>query len=445
MTEEHSILVVDDSPGTLAVLERNLRAAGYTIHSATNVDEALEILDAINVDLVITDVKMPRRSGLDLVREVRDNLHGTEIMVITGFPDVDGAVTSLKHGATDYLTKPFTDQELEAAVERALSKLALRRGTAETRTAPLHGLLGESAGMRRVHAQIRRAAQTNATVLVSGESGTGKELVARAIHYESSRAAAPFVPVNCGAIPQDLFESELFGHVKGSFTGANETRAGFFLTADGGTIFLDESAETNPATQVKLLRVLQDKQVAMVGSSKPRTVDVRIVAATNKNLQQLAASGSFREDLYFRINVIPIELPPLRERGPDVLALTRHFAAKYADEVGRGPLAFSDRVLELFQTYAWPGNVRELENVVQRLVVMADGPEVDAADLPVLMRSSFGSAEAELNRSLVQVEASHIRKVLASVSGNKSKAAQILGIDRKTLRAKLRQHALPDD
>ena len=299
--------------------------------------------------------------------------------------------------------------------------------------------------MRRVHAQIRRAAQTNATVLVSGESGTGKELVARAIHYESSRAAAPFVPVNCGAIPQDLFESELFGHVKGSFTGANETRAGFFLTADGGTIFLDEIAETNPATQVKLLRVLQDKQVAMVGSSKPRTVDVRIVAATNKNLQQLAASGSFREDLYFRINVIPIELPPLRERGPDVLALTRHFAAKYADEVGRGPLAFSDRVLELFQTYAWPGNVRELENVVQRLVVMADGPEVDAADLPVLMRSSFGSAEAELNRSLVQVEASHIRKVLASVSGNKSKAAQILGIDRKTLRAKLRQHALPDD
>ncbi len=445
MAEGQSILVVDDSPGTVAVLERNLRAAGYTVHAAANVDEALEILGATAVDLVITDVKMPRRSGIDLVREVRDNMQDTEIMVITGFPDVNGAVASLKQGATDYLTKPFTDEELAVAVERALSKLALRRGTPETRTPPVPGLLGESAVMRRVHAQIRRAAQTNATVLLSGESGTGKELVARAIHYESTRAAAPFVPVNCGAIPQDLFESELFGHVKGSFTGANETRAGFFLTADGGTIFLDEIAETSPAAQIKLLRVLQDKQVAMVGSSKPRTVDVRIVAATNKNLQQLAASGAFREDLYFRINVIPIDLPPLRERGLDVLALTRHFAAKYANELDRPPLAFSDRVLQLFQTYAWPGNVRELENVVQRLVVMADGPQVDATDLPALMRSSFGSGDAELRRSLAQVEATHIRRVLASVGGNKSKAALILGIDRKTLRSKLLQHEIDTD
>jgi two-component system response regulator HydG len=434
---EH-ILVVDDSNATRAVLRRNLEAEGYRVQTAASVLEALEVLRKTSVDLVITDVKMPRVSGLDLVREVRDNFKTTEVMVITGYPNVDGAISSLKHGATDYLTKPFTDAELTTAVRHALDKLALRRTPAGEASPPTgwQGLYGESPGMLQLREQIRRASKGHATVLVTGESGTGKELVARAIHYESERAAAPFVAVNCGAIPQDLLESELFGHVKGAFTGAAETRAGYFITADGGTVFLDEIGETSPAMQVKLLRVLQDKQVSMLGSTRPRAVDVRVIAATNKNLEQLVRSGSFREDLYFRINVLSLLVPPLRERGSDILELTRHFVRKFSAEYGRAAPTLSDRVLEIFQSYPWPGNVRELENAIQRLIVMTDGDSVDAADLPPLMRFTAGPVEEDLTRTLAQVEAEYVRRVLASVGGNKSRAAKILDVDRKTLRSK---------
>jgi len=434
---EH-ILVVDDSDATRAVLRRNLVAEGYHVRTAASVPEALEALRNASVDLVITDVKMPRVSGLDLVKEVRDNFKNTEVMVITGYPNVDGAVTSLKHGASDYLTKPFTDAELLTAVRHALDKLALRREPTHDASPPTgwQGLFGESQAMLRLREQIRRASKGHATVLVTGESGTGKELVARAIHYESERAAAPFVAVNCGAIPHDLLESELFGHVKGAFTGAAETRAGHFITADGGTVFLDEIGETSPAMQVKLLRVLQDKQVAMLGASRPRSVDVRVIAATNKNLEQLVRSGSFREDLYFRINVLSLVVPPLRERGSDILELTRHFVRKFSAEYGRAAPKLSDRVLEIFQSYPWPGNVRELENAIQRLIVMTDGDSVDAADLPPLMRFTAGPVEEDLTRTLAQVETDYVRRVLASVGGNKSRAAKILDVDRKTLRAK---------
>ncbi|MCP4654249.1 MAG: sigma-54-dependent Fis family transcriptional regulator, partial [bacterium] len=318
-----------------------------------------------------------------------------------------------------------------------------RAGGSPVRPAPApHGLLGESAAMVRVFAQIERAARTRAIALISGESGTGKELVARAIHYQSDRASASFVPVNCGAIPQDLIESELFGHVKGAFTGAVESRAGFFLTADGGTIFLDEIGETSQAMQVKLLRVLQEKEVRMVGSSRSRKVDVRIIAATNKDLAQLVRKNAFRKDLYFRINVISIHLPPLRERGSDVLLLIRHFAAKFAEELDRPVPTFTDRVLDIFQHYSWPGNARELENVVQRLAVMAEGDTIDAPELPALMRFSAVDTAGDLHRTLAEEEASHIRNVLESVDGNKTQAAQILGIDRKTLRAKLQRYRL---
>jgi DNA-binding NtrC family response regulator len=297
--------------------------------------------------------------------------------------------------------------------------------------------------MRSVFDAIRRASRTAATVLVAGESGTGKELVARAIHYQSERAAAPFVPVNCGAIPQELMESELFGHKKGAFTGAAESRAGFFLTADGGTIFLDEIGETSPAMQVKLLRVLQDKQVRMVGAERARTVDVRIIAASNKNLEQLVRRGAFREDLFFRINVIAIEVPPLRQREADIVLLAQHFAAKFAQEIERRPPRFSDGALALLRHYNWPGNVRELENMVQRLVVMTDGELIDAPDFPPALRFSAAGLGLEgAHRTLAEVEAGYIRTVLQNVDGNKTRAAQILGIDRKTLRAKLQQHDL---
>ena len=282
-----------------------------------------------------------------------------------------------------------------------------------------------------------RRSSTRATVLISGESGTGKELAARAIHYNSSRASAPFVPVNCGSIPETLLESELFGHVKGAFTGASEARAGFFQTADGGTIFLDEISDTSLSMQAKLLRVLQDGDIYMVGSSRPREVDARVLAATNKDLRTLVKNRVFREDLFFRLNVITIHMPPLREREDDVLLIASHFATKFAEELGRLVPRLSDDALQILRNYHWPGNVRELENLIQRLVVMIEADVVEVPDLPPTMRFSLGRG-AGLDRTLAEVEAEHIRNVLANVGGNKTRAAEILGIDRKTLRERLK-------
>jgi DNA-binding NtrC family response regulator len=438
--KKERILVVDDTPNTLEVLQRNLTSQGYQAFIASNVVDAIKILDVTPIDLVITDFKMPGVSGLDLVRHVRENFKETEVMMITGYPTIEGAVRAVKTGAEEYLTKPFTDEELSSAVRRALDKLHVRRVT-EVRfhqTQPAsYGLIGESEAIQKVFSAIAKAASTSATVLILGESGTGKELLARAIHYSSPRASAPFVPVNCGAIPEGLLESELFGHIKGAFTGATETRAGFFQTADGGTIFLDEISETSLSMQVKLLRVLQDKEVCMVGSSRSRRVDVRILASTNKDLYSLVKKGVFREDLFFRINVITIEVPPLRERGDDILLLTQYFANKFAEELGKPTPRFSDNALQVLKNYNWPGNVRELENVIQRLVVMTDGDLIEVPDLPSLMRFS-ALRETGLHRTLAEVETEYIRNVLASVDGNKTRAAEILGIDRKTLREKLK-------
>jgi len=438
--KKERILVVDDAVDTLEVLQRNLASQGYVVFTAQNVPEALRLLEDTQVDLVITDLKMPGASGLDLVRYVRENLADTEVMMITGYATVEGAVQAVKQGAEEYLSKPFTDEELFLAVRNALDKLRMRRAAqvSSEDIPPPHGIIGSSKVVREVFGAIHKAASTPATVLITGESGTGKELVARAIHYSSPRASPPFVPINCGAIPHELLESELFGYVKGAFTGAATTRAGFFQTADGGTIFLDEISETSPAMQVKLLRVLQDKEVFMLGSRKPEKVDVRIIAATNKNLQALVKKQSFREDLYYRLNVITIDLPPLRERNDDILLLIRHFAAKYAEELGKPAPRFSDEALEVLKNYHWPGNVRELENVIQRLVLMVEQDTVEVKDLPSLMRFQLPK-EQGLARTLAEVEAEHIRNVLASVNGNKTKTAEILGIDRKTLREKLKK------
>jgi DNA-binding NtrC family response regulator len=442
--QKEQILVVDDTPNTLEVLQRNLTSQGYQTFIASNVADAIKILDVTPIDLVITDFKMPGVSGLDLVRHVRENFKETEVMMITGYPTIEGAVKAVKTGAEEYLTKPFTDQELFSAVRRSLDKLHVRRAAAVRwhRAQPtFYGLIGESEAMQKVFSTISKAASTSATVLISGESGTGKELLARAIHYNSPRASAPFVPVNCGAIPEELLESELFGHIKGAFTGATETRAGFFQTADGGTIFLDEISETSLSMQVKLLRVLQDKEVCMVGSTRSRRVDVRILASTNKDLSSLVKKGVFREDLFFRINVITIEIPPLRERGDDISLLIQYFKKKFADELGKPAIGFSENALEVLRNYHWPGNVRELENVIQRLVVMTDGDLIEVPDLPPLMRFS-ALRETGLNRTLAEVEAEYVRNVLASVEGNKTRAAKILGIDRKTLREKLKLYEM---
>jgi len=434
------ILVVDDTADTLELLQRSLSAAGYQVFAASGAAEAIAILEHTPVDLVITDLKMPQVSGLDLARHVLENLRDTEVMLITGYPTIPSAVSAVRLGAQDYLTKPFTNEELLSTVRRILDGLRARRSAQNgTDVAPsLPGLLGESRAMREVFRALRKAAvASRATVLITGESGTGKELAARAIHYGSPRAAAPFVAVNCGSIPENLLESELFGHVKGAFTGASESRAGFFQTADGGTIFLDEIGNTSLAMQARLLRVLQDGEIYMVGSARPVRVDVRVVAATNKDLRALLRCGAFREDLFFRLNVINITMPPLRERADDVLLLTNHFARRFAGELNRPVPSFTDAALRALREYPWPGNVRELENVIQRLVVMTDSPVIDVPDLPPSMRFTV-ARQASLNRTLAEVESEHIRSVLASVGGNKSKAAQILGIDRKTLREKLK-------
>ena len=439
LVEKSSLLIVDDNPDTLEILKRNLKSEGYRIFTAPGVLEAYEILNQTAIDLVITDLKMPKISGLDLVRYVRENLQDTEVMMITGYPSIGGAVEAIKQGAEDYLAKPFTEEELITAVRKTLEKLELRRSGKTLREqilSPYQCIFGESKKMVDVYHAIKKAALTNANVLIYGESGTGKELVARAIHYTSPRVSAPFVPVNCGGIPDGLIESELFGHVKGAFTGAMESRAGFFQTADGGTLFLDEISEVSPSMQVKLLRVLQDKEVYMVGSNRPRKVDIRILAATNKVLFDLVKKDRFREDLFFRLNVITIEIPPLRGRENDVLLLAHQFAQKFAEEMGITAPRFSDKALEALKNYYWPGNVRELENVIQHLSIMNEGAEIDVSDLPSGMRFSSNSRMGFI-RTLKEVEYEYIQNVLDSVNGNKTQAAQVLGIDRKTLREKL--------
>ncbi len=438
-TKKAQILVVDDARDTLEVLQRNLTSQGYQVFTCQSVAEALEVLRDTEVDLVVTDLKMPGASGLDLVRHVRENLKNTEVMMITGYATIEGAVEAVKIGADEYLAKPFTDEELFSAIERSLDKLYTRR-TARAEGTPrvMYGIIGESPKMQKVYDAVDKCSKTRATVLITGESGTGKELVARAIHYNSDRASAPFLPVNCGAIPHELLESELFGYVKGAFSGASSTRAGFFQTADGGTLLLDEISETSLATQVKLLRVLQDKEVFMVGSRRPQRVDVRIIAATNKDLMSLIKQGLFRDDLFYRLNVITIELPPLRDRCDDILLLINNFATKFATSLGKKIPTFSDDALKVIKNYHWPGNVRELENVIQRLVVMTEGDIIEVSDLPSLMR--FSSLRGHgLNRTLAEVETEYIRNVLSSVDGNKTQAAEILGIDRKTLREKLKK------
>jgi len=438
------ILVVDDSALTLEVIQRNLSAAGYGVYTSGSVNQALDFLEQDSVDLVITDIKMPKISGLELLKYVKENLKETEIMIITGYPSVKGAVEAVKDGAEDYLVKPFTDEELLAAVARMLEKQANRKAAEVKSTPTNYNITGKSVGMKKVYRLIDKAAETKVNVLITGESGTGKELVARAIHYNSPERSGPFVSVNCTAIPDTLLESELFGHVKGAFTGANSSRAGFFQIADGGTLFLDEIGDASLSMQGKLLRAIQNKEIFMVGSSRVQKVNTRILTATNMDLKKLVKKGLFREDLYFRLNIIEIALPPLHERGEDILLLVQLFMEKLSKEMDRPVPRFSDKVLQIFKNYRWQGNVRELENLVQRLVVLADSDLIDVTDLPEQMRYSINKHQS-FDRPLVEVEAEYILNVLNSVKGNKTKAAEILKIDRKTLRDKIRRASIDID
>lgn len=433
------VLVVDDSTETVELIKRNLESAGYQVYTANNVQSAIKLLASLSIDLVITDLKMPGENGIELVRHVSENYKGIGILVITGFPTIQGAVESIKIGAEEYLVKSFTDEELFAAVARALNKSQKKKKEGSRPLNHDFGIIGESEGMLKVFSTIKKARTTNATVLIYGESGTGKELVARALHYGGSSSAAPFVPVNCGGIPDTLLESELFGYVKGAFTGATESRAGFFQSADGGTIFLDEISNTSLVMQAKLLRVLQEKEFYMIGSKKPIKVNVRIVAATNVDLMQLVKKGLFREDLFYRLNIISIDLPPLRERGNDILQLIDFFLEKYVRELGKPSMRFTPRALNALKDYAWPGNVRELQNLVHRLTIMAEDDSIDTPDLPEAFRFSASRSKG-LDRKLEDVEREYILDALAANQNNISQTAISLGIDRKTLRDKLKKY-----
>ena len=442
MTNE-TILIVDDSIEMLEVLRRHLQSMNFTTFQCTNVNDAIGILNQTTIDLLITDLQMPGINGMELVKYTSEHFPSIPKLVITGHPSVSNAVEAVRSGAIDYLVKPFTKEELISRIELSLvrEKRANKHEKANVvRTvnfkAPM-GIIGQSEKIQHLAEIIDRVKDVKATVLISGESGTGKELVARAIHYTSKYANSPFISVNCGGIPENLLESELFGYVKGAFTGANETRAGFFQAAEGGTIFLDEIGNASLNVQTRLLRVLQEKEITMVGSNKPVKIDVRIVSATNADLKKQCEQGTFREDLYYRLNVLSIEMPPLRERTEDIPLLTKYFLHKYSREFAKDDVQIDPRALEMICRYNFPGNIRELENLIQRLVILNDRL-ITIEDLPAYLKSSIDNDDSSTSlKTLKEIELDYIKKVLVQTNYNKSKAAIILGIDRKTLRQKI--------
>jgi len=449
-----AILVVDDERSMREFLAICLKRAGHAVTTADSVAGALTHLDAASVDIVITDLKMEHDDdGLRLLREVRSRKLDNEVIVVTAYATPETAITAMKQGAYDYLTKPFKVDEINAVIERALEKRALVHENQQLRQQvegrfQLASLLGKSPRMQRVFELIRKVHSTRTTVLITGESGTGKELVARALHTEGSRADAPFVAVNCGAIPDELMESELFGHVKGAFTGAVNDKDGLFSRAHGGVLFLDEIGELSLNLQVKLLRALQERTVKPVGAVEDVPIDVRLVAATNRELEAEVERGSFRSDLYYRLNVIELRLPPLRHRSEDVPMLIEHFLRRFATEQGK-PIDGLDRAAQkTLQEYDFPGNVRELENIIERAVTLAESPLIGVEDLPQLRTAPpMGSTDAgsvafpddgiDLDRVLADYERSIIERALEHAGGVRKKAAALLGITFRSMRYRL--------
>ncbi|HYC53981.1 MAG TPA: sigma-54 dependent transcriptional regulator [Candidatus Binatia bacterium] len=434
------VLIVDDEERMAGVAAMALARAGYACETCSSAENALESLDASLADVVVTDWKMPGMDGLELLRRIRARHPGLPVVMITAHGSVPSAVQAMREGAFDYVTKPFDNDELRAVVARAIEMTRLERENRYLRQeiagaySP-DAIVAESPRSQELLDLVRRVAPSRSTVLVQGESGTGKELVARLLHYWSERVGKPFVAVNCKAFAEGVLESELFGHEKGAFTGAMTARAGCFERASGGTLFLDEIGEIGESFQAKLLRVLQDAEVLPVGGSKPRQVDVRLVAATNRVLREEVAAGRFREDLYFRLNVIPVSLAPLRERREDILPLARHFLARQAGEAGR-QLVFSEEAEAALLGHTWPGNVRELENAIERAVVLARTERIWSEDLLLEQpkaASPLLAAGGTLQESLDDAAADRIRAALAEADGQRAEAARILGVERTTL------------
>jgi DNA-binding NtrC family response regulator len=447
-----TILVVEDDAAMRTMLREALEDDGYAVEAAAGGRAGVERVRQGGIDLVVSDVKMPDLDGLDMLREIKAVSPSPHVITITAFGSIDTAIRAVKLGAFDYITKPFDVDQLILSVQKALAERALRSEVARLRDEVQRSyrwgnIVGRSAAMQEVFGLIRRLSGSSASVLVTGASGTGKELVAKAIHFNSPRRERPFVPINCAAIPDTLLESELFGYKRGAFTDARTDRTGIFVEADGGTMFLDEIAELSPALQAKLLRVLQEGEIRPLGAARSEKVDVRVVAATNKDLETRLTSGAFRQDLYYRLNVIHIHLPALRDRPEDILPLAEHFLGRSATKAGKEIRAFHESAKKALCGYGWPGNVRELENVVERAVALADGALVRDDDLPALVRERRATETDDLGAALArgltldELEREYIQRVLAAEGGNKTRAAQRLGLDRKTLYRKLEEYA----
>ncbi len=438
------IMVVDDEESVRTSLREWFLEDGFEVHTAEDGLDALSKLDSGPFDLLVVDLKMPRMDGISLQRRLQEVAPDSTVIILTAFAAVDTAVEALKLGAFDYVTKPVDPDELSHTVRRALERnrlteenVRLREKVSElTSTSPI---IGDSPSMTHVMDLVGTVAETDASVVIRGESGTGKELIARAIHAASPRRFFPIVTVNCGAIPETLLESELFGHEKGAYTGAHYRRKGKIELANGGTLFLDEIGEIPAKMQVDLLRVLESHRFTRLGGTQEIESDFRLVCATNRDLDALVRDGSFREDLYYRIHVFSIDLPPLRERREDIPLLTEYFVQKYARSMGRPPKQVSDEALELLQSYEWPGNVRELENAIERAMVIGLSNRIRPEDLPLRVEQETGRPR---NRSLESLERAHIARVLREESGNVSRTARVLGIDRGTLYNKIKKYGI---
>jgi len=447
------ILIADDEPLIRKSLYESLRMEGYDAEMAADGEEALQKITRLPIDLVITDVKMPKVSGIDLLKEIKDKYPEVPVLLITGYGTIDQAVEAMRLGAADYITKPIMEGEIQITIKKLFAQknlleenIALKQQLARAAQESFHGLIGKDAKMQRVYNLVENISQTKATVLIKGESGTGKRLISLAIHANDPvRKDKPFVEVSCAALPETLLESELFGHIKGAFTGAIRDRVGRFELAQGGTILLDEIDAFSPALQVKLLRVLQEGQLERVGDTKTMQVDVRIIAATNQDLEQLIQEGRFREDLYYRLNVITVDLPPLRERKGDIPLLVGHFLKKFSKENEKNFSRISDEFLRELEDYHWPGNVRELENVIERATIVAQNDVLTAQDLPTVFHQvpeANVTSGRPLKEMLGEPERELILNILRKCHWNRKKAAALLGVNRTTLYNKMKKYNL---
>jgi DNA-binding NtrC family response regulator len=454
MAEQTSVLLMDDDPIVLRSLSEYLRLEGYGVTAAATLQEAKASLEKDRFRVILADVRLREGSGFDLLQHIRKLNLATATIMLTGYGTIEDAVRAVKMGAFDYVTKPISDEDVKLAIERALQQQALmeenRRLRQQLSMSFNHDdIVCRDPKMKRVLEMVQVMAGTDATVLITGESGTGKTIVARAIHMNSARTGKPFVEVSCGTLPDTLLESELFGHVKGAFSGAIATKWGRFEAADKGTLFLDEISLASPSLQMKLLRVLERFQFEPVGSNETRTVNVRLILAANENLTKLVKEGKFREDLYYRVNVMNIHIPPLRERGQDIIALAQHFVQKYRGEAVHAVDGISEEAMRILTGYDWPGNVRELENVVQRAVVMCHSARIMPEDLDVRIvqreEPLFGEGElVPLKEALKRGERRLILAGLQACGGNRKEAARRLGINRTTLYNKMHEHGLMD-